>query len=176
MDASVLNSSKELNLGAFDRADSDGHESSKIVTSLEVQLGVPVSLQGGNVGLNLLLVESVVLGKSGRHLSRVSEDLSPGLNGSDVTVHVLAGAKRLWNLQGRQAELKSSLGIIVPAAFLDVRNAVLNLLVHEVSALEAGFDLSQVIVTGHSIDKSGNEVSGSFRDTVLCVDTANHNY
>ena len=160
----------------LDGSNSDSHQSSQIVTSLEEILCIPIGLKSGDVGQDFLLVESVVLGKSGGQLGRVGEDLGPGLDGCDVTVHVLAGAQRLRDLQGRQSELKSSLGIVVPAALLDVLNAVLNLLVHELSPLEAGFDLSQVIVTGHSIDEAGNEVSGCFRDTVLCVDTANHNY
>ena len=62
MDRSVLNSGENLNLVAFNRADSVSHEYSKIDTSLEVLLGIPVSLQGGNIGLNFLLVESVVFG------------------------------------------------------------------------------------------------------------------
>ena len=158
----------------LNRSDSHGHQSGQVVTSLEEVACIPISLKSADVSLDLLLVESVVLGKSGRQLGWVSEDLSPSLDGCDVTIHVLAGAKRLRNLQCRQTELKSSLSVIVPATLLDVCNASINLLVHEFAALEARLDLSQVIITSHSIDETSNEVSGVRSNAVLCVDTANH--
>ena len=78
-------------------------------------MSVPVSLQSFNVTLDLLLVERVVLGELLRQLGWVSEDLGPGLNRCDIIVHVLAGAEGLRDLQGRQAELESGLGVVVPA-------------------------------------------------------------
>ena len=108
----VLNSGDEH---ALNGADSECHQSGKVLTSLEVRFSVPISLKSGDIGLDLALVDGEVLGEGSRELGGISEDLSPRLNGGDVFIHVLAGVEGLRNLQSSQAELKCGLGVIVPA-------------------------------------------------------------
>ena len=133
---------------------------------MEVLLGVPVGLHSCDISLDLLLVEKVVLGNRLTELGWVSEDLSPSIDGSNVLVHVLAGVESLWDLQNGQTKLKSGLGVFVPATFLDIGNASLNLLCHEITALEAGLNLSQVVITGHAVDETSNEVGCVFDSKV----------
>ena len=70
----VLNSSDEH---ALDGAYSERHQCGKVVTSLEVRRSVPIRLQSGDIGLDLALVEGVVLGKRGGEFGGVGEDLGP---------------------------------------------------------------------------------------------------
>ena len=153
----VLNSSDEHGL---DGANSERHQSGKVVTSLEVRRSVPISLESGDIGLDLFLVEGVVLGEGSRELGGVGEDLGPRLNGSDVFIHVLAGVEGLGNLQDCQAELKCGLGVVVPATLLDIGDSSLDLLGHERNALIAGLDLGQLVVPGHTVDEASDEIGG----------------
>lgn len=154
-------------LGDLNGSDGEGHEISEVSACVEVELGVPVSLKSGDVGLDLVLVEQVVLGDGGGELGGVGEDGSPGSDGGDFLVHALAGAKSLRDLEGGEAKLECSLGVVVPASLLDVGDASLDLLSHELTTLVAGFDLNEFVVTGHTEHESGNEIGAGNDDVVL---------
>jgi len=96
-------------------------------------------------------------------LGGVLEDGSPLFDGRQVVSHALAGAESLGNLQDGEAELEDTLEVAVHAALLEVGDAGLNLGGHELTALEAGLDLSKVVFGGHAVDETGEEV-GSGHD------------
>lgn len=102
--------------------DGANHKGQKVGSGsarLEVKSTGPVGLDGGNVGLDLSLVEEVVLGDDLCELSWVLEDLSPGLDGLDVISHSPAGVESLRNLERHDGELKSGLEVIVPTSHLN---------------------------------------------------------
>jgi hypothetical protein len=145
-------------LRSLDWSDSDGHEGSKVLTSLEVLLGVPVSLSKGSVGLDGLLVEEPVLRESSGQLGWLFEDLSPLLNGGDVVTHAFAGTQSVWELEDGEADLKDALSDVVPTTLLEVTDSGVNLAVHELGSLEAGLDFNEVVVSSHTVDETGGEV------------------
>ena len=57
---------------------------------MEELCGSVVGLEGGNVALDLSLVEEIVLGHSRDKLSLIREDAGPLLDGLQVSVHSLA--------------------------------------------------------------------------------------
>ena len=70
--------------GDGNRANSQGQEVSSRDTSLVELTGSPFSLSGGDVGLDSLSVEGVVLSHIGDQSGFVGEDLSPLLKSNDV--------------------------------------------------------------------------------------------
>jgi len=84
---------REVRRGANDSLDgSNGecHQSCKIITSFEEFFCRPVRLHCREISLNLLFVERVMLSERCRQLGWISEYLGPGLDFSDVAIHVLA--------------------------------------------------------------------------------------
>ena len=142
----------------LDWANDEGEEIGKVGTGLEVASVGPVGLKSSDVSLDLSLVESVVLGGLLGESGWVLENGSPFLDGGDVVTHGLAGGERLRDLEGNKSEVKSSLDIVVPATGLDVLNTSLDLTSHELTTLEASLNLSEVVVTGHTVNESSNEV------------------
>ena len=68
-------------------ANKDGDEVGSGDTRGEEALGIPVSLDGGDVGADSLLVEEVVLGGLGDEGLGLLEDGGPLLNSLDVVTH-----------------------------------------------------------------------------------------
>mmetsp|Transcript_31775 Transcript_31775/g.39518 ORF Transcript_31775/g.39518 Transcript_31775/m.39518 type:complete len:334 (+) Transcript_31775:153-1154(+) len=152
-----------LSGGGFDGANREDHEVGEVGAGLEGLAGGPVALDGADVALDLTLVEEIVLADGCGELGGVLEDGSPLFDGRQVVSHALAGAESLGNLQDGEAELEDTLEVTVHAALLEVGDAGLNLGGHELTALEAGLDLSKVVFGGHAVDKAGEEV-GSGHD------------
>ena len=78
--------------------DSKSQSGGGVLASVEVATSGPVSLFLCDVSLNLASVQEPVLGNSLGKLGGVSENLSPGLDGSDIIVHTLAGGHGRANL------------------------------------------------------------------------------
>ena len=146
---------------ALDGADGKSQSVCKVDTGVEEELVIPVSFEGTDVALDLSLVEEPVLGESGSQCGGVCEDLSPLFDSLDILVHVLAGAERLGNLESGKTELESSLGIVIPSSFLDVSDSGLDFFDHEVATLVASLNLGEVVVSGHAVHESSDEVSAS---------------
>ena len=152
---------RKEHLGGLDRADGEGEEVGKISAGLEEKLVVPVSFKSGDVRLDLGLVEEVVLADVSDELLRVGEDGSPFLDGGKVVGHSLASVEGLRDLKGNEAEFKSGLHIVVPASLMDSADASLYLMVHEFATGEAGLNLREVVVSGHTEDETGDEVGNA---------------
>ena len=82
--------------GDGNRANSQGQEVSSRDTSLVELTGSPFSLSGGDVGLDSLSVEGVVLSHGSSELCGIGKDSSPGFNGLDIGSHALAGLQCNW--------------------------------------------------------------------------------
>ena len=149
--------------GDLDRSDGQSEEVSKSSTGFEVELLVPVGLEGGDVRLDLSLVEEVVLADMLDEGLGVGEDGSPGLDGGKVITHALTSVEGLRDLKGNEAKFKSGLHVVVPASHMDPVDASLDLMVHEFATGEARLNLGEVVVSGHTEDETGNEV-GNTRD------------
>ena len=139
-------------------SDEDFGKSSQIFTCLEVLLSGVVSLESADVSGDLLLVEKEVLGDGGNEVCLVCEDASPGLDGGQVVLHVLARVELLRDLEADEEELQAALDDVVPAAGLEVLNGLSQLVVHLGAALVARLNLRQVIVRGHSVDEASQDV------------------
>ena len=105
----------------------DGHDVSHFLTSLEPFLGVCVSLEGSNIGFNLLLVEEEAFGQGWDERLYVSEVLCPCLNGSDVITHAFASVQNLWELKSNKTDLKDPLDDVVRSTSFKVGNCLLKL-------------------------------------------------
>ena len=70
-------------------------------------------------------------------------------------------------MEDGEAELESSLCVVVPATLADVSDSGLDLVVHELTTGEAVLDLSQVVFGGHSVNESGDEVGSGHSESVL---------
>lgn len=155
-------------LSESDGSDGEGKEVSKIDTSLELFSGSPVSFDSGDISLNGSLVEGEVLGDSLAEGGRVGEDLGPVFDSLELVTHALTSAEGLRDLEGNEGEVKCGLNVVVPARFLDVSDTGLDLVVHELTTLVARLDLNKLVVFGHAVHESSDEV-GSGHD--LSVDS-----
>ena len=142
----------------LDWSDKDGGDVSKLLSRIEVLSSIPVVLKGGEVSLDGGLVGGVVEANFGGELSWILEDGSPLLEGSEVVTHILAGVEGLWDLEGSEGELKSSLDVVVDASLLDVGDAELDLLSHELASLVASLDLGEFVVSSHTEDEASDKV------------------
>jgi hypothetical protein len=113
-----------------------------------------VSLVSGNVGLNSLSVESIVLGDGGSQFLGVQKDLRPFANSSEIVSHVLASVESLRNLKNNYAEFKNGLNFVVPAALCEFCESKLDFGVHHLGAGVAGFDFLEVVFGGHTVNEA----------------------
>ena len=143
---------------SFDWSDCKDAESCELLSSFEILLVVPFVLEGADVRGDLRLVQGVVGGQLSCKLGWVLEDRGPVFNCLNVIAHTFAGVESLWDLSDGESKLKSSLDVIVGASLLDVSDSGSNFLFHEFSTLEAGLNLSEVVLSGHTFNKSSDEV------------------
>ena len=139
----------------LDGANSEGKSGGSVLTGVEVVTSRPVSLFLSNVLLDLVSVEKPVLGNSLRESSWVGEDGGPLLDGSDVVIHALAGGHSGANFVPGLAGILDALEVVTS---LEVGNGGLSVGGDLLTTLVASLDLSQVVVTGHTVHESGNEV------------------
>ena len=137
-----------------DWTDSESQQIGGNDTSLPPFLSGPVCLVSGDVSLNSLSVESVVLSDGGSQLLWVKEDLTPFTNGGKIVSHVLACVKSLRNLENNNAEFENCLNFVVPAALCELSESKLDFGIHHLSAGVAGFDFLEVVFGGHSVDEA----------------------
>jgi len=108
-----------------------------------------------------------VLGDSGSKRGGVLEDAGPLLDGSDVVSHTLAGVEGLRDLESNDGELEDSLGGVVPSVLMKLGDSEVDLFVHEVASLVAGFDFLKVVFSGHTVDESSKELGDTSDRDVL---------
>ena len=102
-----------------------------------------------------------MLGNGSSELGGIGEDLSPFLDGSNVIAHALAGAEGLRELKDGERELKASLGNVVPTTLCEICNGLVDFIVHLDVALPAGLNFNEVVVSGHAVDETSDEVGDS---------------
>ena len=102
-----------------------------------------------------------MLGNGSSELGGIGEDLSPFLDCSNVIAHALAGAEGLRELKDGERELKASLGNVVPTTLCEICNGLVDFIVHLDVALPAGLNFNEVVVSGHAVDETSDEVGDS---------------
>lgn len=133
-----------------------------------------VRLELADISRDLLLVNKEVLGDCRDELALVSEDTGPGLNGCQVVLHVLASLELLRHLEADEEELKAALGDVVPATSLEVLDSLRELVVHLSSTGVASLNLGQMVVCGHAVDEtSQNVVDHAYVNVVAIVSSSN---
>ncbi len=140
---------------SLDVANKHGDEVGGGDTSGEEALGIPVGLDGGDVGGDCLLVEEVVLGGGGDKSLGGLEDSSPLLNGLDVVTHV--GARSNIELEVVD-ELLQLLHSFDDVEALNVDESGIEVGEERGDTSVAGLHLSEVVVANHSVDETGGEV------------------
>merc|ERR1719225_1012320 len=96
--------------------DSKSQSGGGVLASVEVATSGPVSLFLCDVFLNLASVQEPVLGNSLGKLGGLSENLSPGLDGSEIIVHTLAGGHGRANLVPCLAGVLDALEVVSRAS------------------------------------------------------------
>jgi len=124
-------------------------------TGVEVGTSGPVSLLLGDVGLDGLSVEQPSLANGLGKSCWLGEDLSPGLNSGDVLIHALAGGHGGAKLVPDGTGLLDSLEEL---ASLEVTEGDSNVSVDLLATLVASLNLGEVVVSGHTVHETGNEV------------------
>ena len=116
-----------------------------------------VRLELADIGHDLIPVLKEVLGDCRDELALVSEDTGPGLDGVQVVLHVLAYIELFRHLLAEEEELKATLGDVVPATSLEVLDDLDELVVHSSSGV-ASLNLGQMVVCGHAVDETSQNV------------------
>ena len=100
-------------------------------------------------------MEKPVLGKGLGESLGFSEDGGPLLNGSDVLIHVLACGESGGELVDALANFGESGNI---AAILDPGHGELDVMDNISATSVAGFELREMVISGHSVNETGDEV------------------
>ncbi len=140
---------------SLDMANKDGDEVGSGNTRGEEALGTPVSLDGGDVGADGLLVEEVVLGSLGDEGLGLLEDSGPLLNSLDVVTH--GGARSNIKLEVVDEFLELFHGFD-DVETLNVDESGVEIGEKRGDASVAGLHLGEVVVTNHSVNETGGEV------------------
>jgi len=103
---------KSLSRGNGNWANSDSDKVGSDHTSLVILTKCPVTLKGGNVSLDCLSVEGVVLGNIGDQSGFVGEDLSPLLKSNDVNLGGFAVSNVCWERFGELGKSSDSSNVV----------------------------------------------------------------
>lgn len=136
----------------------DSHQVGSDKTGSEPFFVSPVCFVSSDVSIYGISVEGVVLSDGFGELGGVQENLGPLSNSGKIVAHVLAGVKRLRNLENNDTEFENSLDFVVPAALGELGESKLDFWVHHLCASVASLDFFEVVLSGHAVHEAAEEV------------------
>jgi hypothetical protein len=146
--------------GLLNGSDSDGQEVGDVLAEGVEVLGIVVGLDGGDVGLDLLVVEGEVLGNLGDELLFGGEDLGPFLDSSKILADSLAGVELGGELTDNLLQGQDGTCLVDITALLEVGDRNLDLSLKGLFSSDARFNIDEVL----RLDKLGQEAGDELGD------------
>ena len=145
-------------LSSWNWTNGEDHDVGNIFTGRLVLGGGEVGGDLGNITGNLGEVGDNVGGEGHDELGWVLEDLAPGLNSLDVTIHTLAVLEVFWEVLDNGANGGDTLNDISEVLLLEVLDGGGDLLCNIWSVLDAGLDLWKILLLKKTEDETVHEI------------------